>query len=299
MTETLTSTPGSGESVPHPKSSTVESDSLPGILTQLGLILTPAGIIALFCQVLDVSPQSTAAISLSAAALTSICIYRKLINKSIPAALFAALLVGLATVFFFNYKNILLKDTGLIKYYKRSNDFLSDLDTEINRSKQEIWFFGTNFNISAGERRELLLKKLEGGVKIRFLVFDPDSARLDDLARDFSQSPAELKSECQKGIQSIIELDKQWRIRAKSAATPGELEIRIFETHPHARLYFFDPRRSEGTSYFVPYVSDVNSPNVPGFLLGNIDGGVYKAYFDGTLKLWSDSGGLNARISTP
>ncbi len=176
-----------------------ETGALPTVLAQVGLIATPAGLIALFCQVLDVSAQSTAAMSLASVFLTSICVYRRFINRHFPSTILTALLVALATVFFFNYKNILLKDTGLIRYYKHSNDFLAVVDSEIENSREEVWFFGTNFNVTAGQRRDLLLRKLGQGVKVKFLIFNPRSPHLEDLARDFSQSPEELKAECDKG----------------------------------------------------------------------------------------------------
>jgi hypothetical protein len=211
----------------------------------------------------------------------------------VPASLLTALIVGLAAVFFFNYQNILLKDTGLIKYYQHSNDFLGQIDGPIGQAREEIWFFGTDFNVSAGERRNLLLGKLSTGLKIRYLVFDPHSPHLEDLALDFDQSPAELRAECEKGLQSILQLRRDWQNKSKTTQSPGELAVRIFEKHPHARFYVFDPSRTQGNTFFVPYVNSVNSPEVPGFLLENVNGGVFKSYFDSVRKVWSESTDLN------
>lgn len=274
-----------------PESAT--SISLVGFLTQLGLIVTPAGIIALFCQVVDASSRTTGATSLATVILASICVYRRAINRYVPASLLTALLVALAAVFFFNYQNILLKDTGLIKYYPHSNDFLSQIDGPLNQAREEVWFYGTDFNISAGERRDLLLNKLASGLKLKYLIFDPHSTHLDDLALDFDQSPPELQAECEKGLQSILQLRREWREKSKTTKSPGELAVRIFETHPDARFYVFDPGRTEGTTFFVPYINGVNSPDVPGFLLANVGAGVFKAYFSSVLKMWNDSTDLN------
>jgi hypothetical protein len=263
------------------------------VLTQIGLILTPAGLIALFCQVLDVSSRTTGVTSLAAVLLTSICVYRQFINRRVPASLLTALLVALAAVFFFNYQNILLKDTGLIKYYQHSNDFLSQIDGPISKAQEEIWFLGTDFNVSAGERRNLLLRQLAAGIKIRYLIFDPRSNHMEDLAADFDQSPPELAAECEKGLQSLLRLRKEWRERSRTTQSPGELSVRIFETHPHARFYVFDPARTKGNTFFVPYINSVNSPEVPGFLLENVNSGVFKSYFNGILKLWAESMDLN------
>jgi hypothetical protein len=274
-------------------------DALPGLLAQIGLIAAPASLIALFCGVLDVSARSTAAVSLLAVVLTTNCIYRRYLNQKLPSSLLTALLVGLATAFFLNYQNILLKDTGLIKWYKHSNDYLSEVDREIQSSKQEIWFFGTNFNISAGERRDSLLKQLASGLKIRFLIFDPQSAHLNDLAADFDQNPKELKAECDKGLESLLELQRRWDAMKSRGPTPGELEIKIFNTHPHARLYVFDPQRSQGRTYFVPYVNELNSPESPGYLLENSQSGIFSSYYGGIRKLWTVSETVEQHLENP
>jgi hypothetical protein len=69
--------------------------------------------------------------------------------------------------------------------------------------------------------------------------------------------------------------------------------VRVFETHPHARFYVFDPARAKGNTFFVPYINRVDSPEVPGFLLENVSGGVFKSYFNGILRLWAESMDLN------
>lgn len=269
-----------------------ERSTLSRVLTQSGMLLASAGVIALFCQVLDVSARATAIASFAAFLLASICVYRRIINRYVPSALVMALLIALGMVFFFNYKNILLKDTGLIKWFRHSNDFLAQIEPEINNAQQEIWFFGTDFNITAGERRDQLLRKLSSGVNVRFLIFNPRSSHMAELARDFSQTPGELQAECDKGLDSLIELQQEWLARSKSVQSPGELQIRVFEVHPHARFYVFDPKRSDGRTMFIPYVNDVNSTNAPGYLIENAETGIFKPYFAAVQKLWSESATL-------
>lgn len=287
-----------GEVPPRATHHDANADAVPSILAQLGLILTPAGLIAIFCQVLDVSAQAIAAGSLASAVLTTICIYRKFINRKVPSALLTALLVGLLTVFFFNYHNILLKDTGLIKYYRHANDFLPQLDQQLGKAQQEVWFVGTDFNISAGARREAILEELGKGVSVKYLIFDPHDPRLSELAQDFNQSPNELKAECEKGIQSILELRKAWSDASKTSPRAGDLQVRIFNVHPHARFYFFDPLRPQGTTFFIPYVHMVDSPDAPGYLLENIDKGVAQAYFGGIQKEWKASTPLETYLAS-
>src|SRR5580658_8323602 len=96
----------------HAASDQQPMDALPGVLEQIALIAAPATIIGFFCVVLHVPEVSNAAVCLLSSVLTAICIYRRRLNRAVPSALLAALLVGLATVFFLNYQNILLKNTG-------------------------------------------------------------------------------------------------------------------------------------------------------------------------------------------
>jgi hypothetical protein len=274
-----------------------QQDSLPSALKQFGLVLTPVGIIAVFCQVLNASPGVTGVASIATILLTSICLYRRYINKHVPSALLSALLIGLGVVFFANYQNILLKDTGLIKYYRRSKDFPAQIDKQIGASQQEIWFVGLNFNITAGQERPALLDKLSKGLNIRFLILNPRSTRIGDLAPDFDQSPAELRSECEKSLQSILELRRVWQEDASKSSTPGELEIRVLEMPPHARFYVFDPARTQGTTLYIPYMNKINSPDLPGYLLENVDSGVFGSYFGGIKKLWAASPALDTVLN--
>jgi Domain of unknown function (DUF5919) len=215
------------------------------------------------------------------------------------ARLLAQIGLILAPAGLFNYQNILLKDTGLIKWYRESNSYLSQIDLDVAKSEQEMWFFGTDFNISAGEHRDLLLKMLSKGMNINYLIFDPKSSHLKDLAADFNQTPAELQSECEKGLASIVELQREWQRMASNAAKPGQLQVRVFDTDPHARFYIFDPGRTEGKAYFVPYINDVNSPNAPGYLLKNVQRGVFQQYFGGIRKLWETSETLERHEKNP
>lgn len=272
---------------------------LPHLLAQISALLAPAGLVALFCQVLDVSPQTTATYSLLTVAMMALLLYPHHINRAIPSAFALALMVILGAAFFFSYKNILLKNTGLIRFYHQSNDYLGELHDPIDRTKDEIWFFGTNFYISAGERRAAILSALERGVNVHYLIYDPSSKDFSRLARDFNQSEAELRAECDKGFISINELARSWSTMSAQTPTPGELHVRVFDVTPRGRVYVFDPGDEKGRTFLVPYVNNVNSSELPGFLLENIEAGVYKAYFAGVRKLWQTSRVVHLPVQPP
>ena len=51
----------------------------------------------------------------------------------------------------------------------------------------------------------------------------------------------------------------------------------------------FDPNRETGSTFFIPYVNEVNSPDLPGYLLQNIGTGVFGDYEGGVEKMWQQS----------
>lgn len=262
-------------------------------VSQLGILAGPTTIITLFCEVLHVPTATNAAISIGTILIISLCLYRDWINSRVPASLVLALLLGLAFVFFINYQNILLKDTGLVRYYKKSADYQAEVGRDIKQAAHEIWFFGTNFHISTVDRSDAILDALKRGVRVRYLVYNPFSERLPALAHDFDQTPAELSSECRNALQSLLGLRKRWQQARTTTATPGELEIRVFEATPRARLYVFDPDEKSGFTLLVPYINSVNSPQLPGFLLQNLESGVYADYFAGLRKTWGEADRLD------
>jgi hypothetical protein len=264
-------------------------ESIVSIQKTLGLLFTPVSVIALLCNLLGVSGQNTASISLASVVLTAIVLYRSTINKMIPSSILMGLLVGLIATFTANYEHILFKDTGLIRYFHASNDFLGQAGPFLDRAKKEIWFVGLDFHITAGDRKKLILKKLEEGVTVRFLVFNPYSPLLPVIAQDFDQDAKELQSECIKSTESIIQLKEEWSRESAYQKYPDGLQVRFFEDVPHARMYLVDPDDTKARSFYIPYMNHENSPALPGYLLGNIQDGVIQEYLPGVKKLWSKS----------
>ncbi|HEU4688405.1 MAG TPA: DUF5919 domain-containing protein [Vicinamibacterales bacterium] len=259
------------------------------ILSDLGMLLGPTTLVALFCAAIGVDPQRTSIYSLAALMFVACCYYRAWISATVPSALVLATSVGLGTIFFMNYGNILLKDTGLIRRFVESSDIQAELGSEIGRATQEIWLFGTNFHISTVDRRPALLEKLQSGVHVRYLILNPAVPNLDVVAADFGQSVDELRQECLKGLRNVLELKQQWEAVRSRSRKPGQLEIKLYDRTPSARMYVFDPRVPSGHSIYVPYMHGFNSPNLPGYLFENTQNGVAQAYFGGLLKLWSVS----------
>jgi hypothetical protein len=276
--------------IPQPETDvTDEPRSLFRVLAHVSALLAPAGLVALFCQVMEVSPQNTAAFSLITISTVALLLYRRQLSRRVPSPVVLGFMLMLASVFYFSYKNILFKDTGLIRFYRHSNDYLGELNGPIRAAKHDIWFFGTNFYITSRDRKEALIGALTRGVNVHYLIFDPDSAEMARLARDFGQSEESLRRECALGLANLTDLARAWNEVSAQTDTPGDLQVRVFEVTPRGRVYVFDPGDDRGTTFLVPYVNNVNSSELPGFLLENIDRGVYRSYFAGVMRLWKAS----------
>jgi hypothetical protein len=267
----------------------MEQGGIHKILTDTGLILGPATLVGLFAPLMDISTRDTAILSLATVVLISLCHYRHIVNTFVSSALALAVLVICGLIYYFAYENILLKDTGLISFTKKSNDYLGELGKLIAESKDEILFFGTDFHITVEDKREDLLKKLSEGVNIKYLVLNPYSNRLSMLASDFDVNIEKLKSESLDGLQGLLTLDKRWSDIKDKSQNPGTLEIRLFDATPKMRAYFFDGGSGHGRAYLVPYMNKLNSPQSPGYLFAIKKDGVAEIYLTGIRKLWQEA----------
>ena len=176
---------------------------------------------------------------------------------------------------------------GAIKSYKRANDFLSHTCTRIRKAKEEIWFVGANFYITAPEHRLLLVEKLRKGVDVKFLIFDFLSSSLPEVAESFSNSEQEFRAQCQGTVESLRIISEAWQQLQRQ--TRGQLDIRLSTREPKLRFYFYDQRRLTGYTYFVPHVVKQDSPNLPGFLVRNMRRGIVSRYATGVQQLWDES----------
>jgi len=199
-------------------------------------------------------------------------------------------LLALAVVFRAEATHVVLgktlsRTTGIVDFVPRANSFLPKLHSLIEDAKEEVWFIGVSFYISLPENKADLLAALERGVDVRFLVYNPLSADLAEVADGFSQSPEELLGELTITIENLRALQNE----AARRRTKGDIQIRLFSSIPKMRIYAFDRRSSDGVTFFIPHVDQQNSPTVPGFLANNIPTGVVPPLLEGAERLWARS----------
>lgn len=172
----------------------------------------------------------------------------------------------------------------------KSNDFLATggamrFDGALKSAKREVWFLGTTFYITVDTHRDLIRKKLAEGVDINFIIFDPFGSNAQQVASMLDIGLNELMDQCLLGIRTMIKLADE----SRGAKFPGELRIRLVNQVAYSRLYLFDPKSNEGTTYFIPQVNQSNSQMLPGFLVKNATAHYATAYFDGVQRTWNGS----------
>lgn len=259
------------------------------LLTELGLIFAPATLVGLIGAIADLSGRSTAVLSVCTAAIIALLHYRHIVDAKVSSAFCSALMIIGAVGCYFFYENALQKDTGLVLVSKKSNDYLGELGKLISQSKEEIIFFGFDFHITVEDKREQLIKKLNEGVNIKFLVINPFSKNIELLASDFDIDLTKLKSDSANGLQGMLALKKRWAEVGPNSPNPGSLEVRFFNTTPRMRAYFFDGATGTGHAYIVPYMNKINSPQSPGYLFSVKKDGISEIYLTGMRKLWNES----------
>ena len=180
-----------------------------------------------------------------------------------------------------------LNDIGLIEFFSKSNDFLSS--GKINRfgaaleaAKREVWFVGTSFYISTDTYFDVLLRKLQEGIHLNFLVMDPESVALPAAATMLGTSQLEIKNQANAGLQTLAKLS----IDSAFFRSPGKVTVRLASEPLTLRMYFFDPKVNEGQTYYVPQVNGVNSQTLPGFLVRNKPAKFHEVYFSAVQKFW-------------
>jgi hypothetical protein len=260
-------------------------------LGQLSTILVSGTIVGLVASLTGLEALQSALLTIIVSAGIYVVLYRRQINRRIQAhAILMVILAAFAATAFFipRLRGLIItetisRSTGIIAHYAKANDFLPKMGDYIAAAQQDVWLTGVSFYVTLPANKDIILKRLSDGINFRFLVLDPAARNLPQIAAEFRQAPDELRSECNVTVQNLISIYKE----AKAKQYGGVLEIKLLATAPKARMYVFDKRRDTGVTFFIPHVDEVNSPNLPGFLVKNISTGIAIPYFEAVDRLWT------------
>lgn len=183
-----------------------------------------------------------------------------------------------------------------LTYYADSNDFLKTRDVglfaHISQAREDLWFVGVHFSVTLadGDIRKLLIRKLEEGVSVRFLIFDPTSHDAQLVAEQYGrENTTNLFRDCQTTIKYLIEI---YDI-AKAKGLTRNVEIKLYREVPQSRLYVFDSNNPNSYTYFVPHLGLHRASELPGYLFRN--GSVIREYRTAITRLWEsgDASGIS------
>jgi hypothetical protein len=181
----------------------------------------------------------------------------------------------------------LAQRVGILEISARANDFLPRLGALLDGAQSEITIVGVSFYITVPERKAELIAALRRGVRVRFLVLDPESANMAEIARGFSQTVEELRAECEVTLKGLAAI----RSVIAREACAERFQIRLFDAVPRARFYVIDPESAQGRMYMVPHVNQRNSPTLPGFLLAFGERSLGAIYLPAVEEQWDSASG--------
>jgi hypothetical protein len=114
-------------------------------------------------------------------------------------------------------------------------------------------------------------------------MLDPSGPGVATTAHLFDMAESSVTEQCVTGIRSLRSMINVLRV----SQSPGRVYVRLSLEPLASRLYFFDPRQSEGATYYVPQVNSISSQALPGHLIRNKTAEFHAAYFQGVSKLWN------------
>lgn len=264
------------------------------VLTQLGTLSSASALIATVAKVFNASDFQVSLLGTSCLVILYMIIYRRKVDRIVSASGIFIVAILILTAAGWEKDRItrqwrqqsgFVKTTGIIDYVPHANDWLPTVGKYMEEARQEIWLTGMSFYVTLPQFEGEILKKLADGVDVRFLIYNPLSTNLKEVAEGFGQSPEQLASESKVTIENLKDIKTKWH----PLASGGRFEVRLFSNVPRQRIYIFDRRSDDGYTFFIPHVDQGNTPNLPGFLVRNIKTGIAPAYFEGVQRVWESA----------
>jgi len=179
--------------------------------------------------------------------------------------------------------NDTLLDPGLLRCYTNASEAQAAIGKSIAVSQSEMFFMGINFSYTPILNAAEFQDKIENGVNVRFMVFNPMSRISEYVARGVAMSEEHLQVENKLDLKTIVDLQRYADSRRRELPTAGRVTIRLFDAIPLGRAYVFDGL--EGESFFVPYASRGPVRPLPVYQYAN-NGKAARRYISGMEDLW-------------
>ena len=178
-----------------------------------------------------------------------------------------------------------IQNAQFIAYRRSTHPLPKIMEYFLNNAEHDIWFVGANFPNTLTVRKQQIIKKLNDGIEMRFLIYNCCSSTTEDTAKRLGQEHNSFLQDCKTTVVNLWSVADQ----IKKIEQASRLKVKV-SSIPTWRFYIFDKQHGSGMTFFVPYVFGENSPNLPGYLAPNTERGVLQAYFYGLERLWNAPG---------
>lgn len=143
------------------------------------------------------------------------------------------------------------------------------------RHSFSFWGISAKRTISSLPFRTLLNEIQKTNIKIRFLLFDPNSENVERKAKDESDSPEAWKRDISATIERIKELINKY---------PNNIELHIYSEFPIWRIMFID--ESSAIVHYFP--SGKQGPESPQLIVDKRENSLFEPLFKEFNEIWNN-----------
>ncbi len=156
---------------------------------------------------------------------------------------------------------------------------LPHLCKAIEEACHEITFYGMDLRVTIPVIYDLLQDRLKAGVKVRFLLLNPDGRWPKDLAAVIGDEESTLRDECRTSLRKLTALSKQ-------LAETSLLEVATFDSPILGRMFGTDINYSGGKVFYSPYMSGAVPTRLPSYIWPHRQEGPYQFYAAALRQSW-------------
>ncbi len=148
-----------------------------------------------------------------------------------------------------------------LRVYPKPLEAVGEVASLLRASKKgtKITFLGIHFAITTNYLDDELLKALNRGVAMRFLVLAPSKELIAQYSAEYGQTESKIQEEVATGLANIEKLQGMFH----ASSNGGVLEVRLLEFIPAQRIYWFDYGASGSEAVVVQYAMGVRSSDSP------------------------------------
>lgn len=186
---------------------------------------------------------------------------------------------------------------GKVEFKRRNLWFQLDVleeklkDAERASQPAELCILGVNATGPLHQGRELLLRLLNYGGKLRLLLLDPTHVVFQRRSDDEHDSVGRITAELNASL--YILMDIVFRVRSSNSERVPNVEIRLHDQYPMQSLLMFNPDREDGIVLDNPYPAEKGKRGVEGEMYPLVQRGRtspgYKYNLENFRKLWDSA----------